>query len=80
MTGCHGIGHQLIVTGMFDPFILRLKLAFIIGLIITTPFWLYQLWAFIAPGLYKRERRWTYFFVGAAVPLFASAARWPTSR
>ena len=61
----------LYVTGIFDAFFLRLKLAFIVGVIISSPVWLYQFWAFIAPGLYARERRWAYFFVGAAVPLFA---------
>jgi sec-independent protein translocase protein TatC len=44
--------------------------AIIAGAIITSPIWLYQLWAFIAPGLYSREKRWTYLFVGTAVPLF----------
>lgn len=63
--GCH-----LFVTGIFDGLFLRLKLSIIIGVIITSPLWLYQLWAFIAPGLYRRERRWAYFFAGAAVPLF----------
>jgi sec-independent protein translocase protein TatC len=62
---------ELYVTGIFDAFFLRLKLAFITGVIISSPVWLYQFWAFIAPGLYARERRWAYFFVGAAVPLFA---------
>ena len=47
-----------------------LKVAIIAGAIITSPIWLYQLWAFIAPGLYSREKRWTYLFVGTAVPLF----------
>jgi sec-independent protein translocase protein TatC len=60
----------LYVTGIFDGFFLRLKLAFIVGVIISSPVWLYQFWAFIAPGLYARERRWAYFFVGSAVPLF----------
>jgi sec-independent protein translocase protein TatC len=64
----------LYVTGIFDAFFLRLKIAFITGLILSSPVWLYQLWAFIAPGLYARERRWAYFFVGAAVPLFALGA------
>src|ERR1700733_4936100 len=64
-------GCNLFVTGIFDALFLKLKLAIITGVIITSPFWLYQLWAFIAPGLYKRERRWAYFFGGAAVPLFA---------
>jgi sec-independent protein translocase protein TatC len=65
-------GHcTLYVTGIFDAFFLRLKLAFVVGILISSPVWLYQFWAFIAPGLYTRERRWAYFFVGAAVPLFA---------
>jgi sec-independent protein translocase protein TatC len=64
-------GCQLFVTGIFDAFFLRLKLALVIGIMISSPVWLYQFWAFIAPGLYSRERRWAYYFVGAAVPLFA---------
>ncbi len=40
------------------------------GWSLASPFWLYQLWAFIAPGLHKRERRYTYIFVAASVPLF----------
>jgi sec-independent protein translocase protein TatC len=66
-----GKGCQLFVTGIFDGLFLRLKIAIISGVIISGPLWLYQLWAFLAPGLYTRERRWAYFFAGAAVPLFA---------
>src|SRR5690348_17006118 len=70
-TGCYGpTGHPLVVTGVFDPFFVRLKVAFVVGLIVSSPIWFYQLWAFIAPGLYKRERRWTFAFVACAVPLF----------
>lgn len=65
---------SLVVSGIFQSFFLHLKLAFIIGLIVSAPVWLYQLWAFVAPGLYRRERRWTYLFIGAAVPLFAIGA------
>ena len=64
----------LYVTGIFDAFFLRLKIAFITGVILSSPVWLYQIWAFIAPGLYARERRWAYFFVGSAVPLFGLGA------
>ena len=73
-TGCHTIGHTLVINGIFDPFTLRIQMAFYVGLIISSPVWLYQLWAFIAPGLYSRERRWAYMFVGAAVPLFLIGA------
>ncbi len=69
-TGCSGFGDQLTVTGIFDPLSLRIKLAFYIALVGTCPVWLYQLWAFIAPGLYKREKKWAYLFTGTAVPLF----------
>jgi sec-independent protein translocase protein TatC len=73
-TGCHQIGHTLVINGIFDPFTLRIQMAFYVGLIISSPVWLYQLWAFIAPGLYSRERRWAYLFVAAAVPLFCIGA------
>jgi len=62
---------SLAVFGVFDGLFIHLKLAVVIGLIVSSPFWLYQLWAFVAPGLHKRERRWTYFFAGSAIPLFA---------
>ena len=70
-TGCHGgFGSTLVVNGVFDGFFLHLKIAFIVALVISSPIWLYQLWAFIAPGLYSREKRWTWAFIGSAVPLF----------
>src|SRR5882724_12923160 len=64
-TGCHRIGDQLVLSGVLDPFMLHLEVAFFFGLVITSPIWLYQIWAFVAPGLYRREKRWTYAFVGA---------------
>jgi sec-independent protein translocase protein TatC len=69
--GCGPDGHPLVVTGVFDPFFVKLKVAFVVGLVVSSPIWFYQLWAFIAPGLYSREKRWTFAFVGTAVPLFA---------
>jgi sec-independent protein translocase protein TatC len=66
--------HHLIVIGVFDGFMLRVQVAFFFGLIVTSPFWLYQIWAFIAPGLYSREKKWAYAFVGVAAPLFAAGA------
>src|ERR1700744_72407 len=73
-TGCKTTGDQLVVTGVFDPFMLRIKIAFFFGLIVSSPVWLYQLWAFIAPGLYRKEKRWAYLFVGVAAPLFGAGA------
>jgi sec-independent protein translocase protein TatC len=73
ISGCdiHEIGKTLIISGPLDAFYLRIKVAFMVGLIITSPIWLYQLWAFVAPGLYVKEKKYTYSFLGAAVPLFA---------
>jgi sec-independent protein translocase protein TatC len=65
---------QLYVTGVFDALFLKLQISIAAGIIISSPVWLYQVWAFIAPGLYRRERRWAYYFVGAALPLFAVGA------
>jgi sec-independent protein translocase protein TatC len=74
MTGCKQVGDQLAITGVFDSFFLRITVAFYIALVGTCPVWLYQLWAFIAPGLYRREKKWAYLFVGTAAPLFVAGA------
>jgi sec-independent protein translocase protein TatC len=68
---CNGqFGHTLTITGPLDGFYLHIKVAVVAGVVLTSPVWFYQLWAFVAPGLYRREKKWTYIFVGAAVPLF----------
>jgi sec-independent protein translocase protein TatC len=56
--------------GVGDGLILRLKIALWVGIIVGAPVWLYQLWAFIAPGLHRHERKWAYIFVAIAAPLF----------
>ncbi len=64
-------GHSLIYSGVMDGFYLHIKIAVLAGTIATSPVWLYQIWAFVAPGLYAKEKRWTFAFIGTAVPLFA---------
>jgi sec-independent protein translocase protein TatC len=56
------------VTSGFD---LRMRIAFSIGLLISAPIWLWQLWAFVMPGLTRKEIRYTIGFLTAAIPLFA---------
>jgi sec-independent protein translocase protein TatC len=58
-------------TGPLDQFMLQLKIALYVGLVLSAPIWLYQLWAFVAPGLHRRERRYGYSFAAVATPLFA---------
>lgn len=55
------------VTSSFD---MRLQVSIFLGVVMTSPIWLWNLWAFITPGLKKRERRYTLGFVFSAVPLF----------
>ena len=55
------------VIGAFD---LRMQVSVFLGVFITSPVWLYQLWAFITPALKKRERKYTLAFLLSAIPLF----------
>src|ERR1700683_2366723 len=66
-----GQGCTLYVSSIFDALFLKLKLSIIIGIVVTSPLWMYQFWAFIGPGLHVKEKRWAYFFAGSAFPLFA---------
>ena len=65
---------DLYINGLIGPFNLHLKIAFITGLILAAPFWLYQFWAFITPALHKREKRLSIVFVLVATPLFLSGS------
>ena len=60
--------------GIFEGFYIRLKVSLILGIIVSSPIWLYHLWAFITPALRRPEKRWTVMFLAAAVPLFAAGA------
>lgn len=57
-------------TGMTDAFSILITVGLFVGVVISSPVWLFQVWAFIVPGLTTRERRTAMFFIGAAVPLF----------
>jgi len=63
---------NLVYTNPTDPFNLSLKISFIAGVFLTSPFVLYQLWGFIAPGLYRHERRYVAPFMASTVGLFTA--------
>lgn len=62
---------QLTYLGVTAGFIVRLKICALVGVIGSAPFWLYQLWAFVTPGLKAKERKYTISFVTIASVLFA---------
>lgn len=53
----------LVFTGPIDKFMAHIKLAFIAGVTLSAPFWLYQLWKFISPALYKKEKNYAVGFI-----------------
>jgi sec-independent protein translocase protein TatC len=63
---------ELNYTHPLDGFGIKLKVSAIVGVLISAPVWLYQLWAFITPGLRRNERRWALTFVSASLVLFSS--------
>ena len=61
---------DLVNIGLASPFTLALKICAVAGAVLTAPIWLYQLWAFVVPGLLAKERKWALIFIGTATPLF----------
>jgi sec-independent protein translocase protein TatC len=68
------IGKSLVFTHPMDPLNLDLKVSLVGGAILASPFILYQVWLFIAPGLYQKERRFVVPFMAATVGLFLAGA------
>ena len=65
---------SLYINGVLGPLNLQIKVALLTGVIVAAPAWLYQLWSFIAPGLHKKEKRNSIFFIIAATPFFSAGA------
>ncbi|MER7488268.1 twin-arginine translocase subunit TatC [Streptomyces sp. NPDC126497] len=65
---------QITINGLLTPFTLALKVSLMAGVVLASPVWLYQLWAFVAPGLHRHEKKYAYAFVGTGAPLFMMGA------
>ena len=61
-------------SGVISAFDMQIKVSVFVGVLLSSPWWVYQLWAFITPGLTRRERLVTIGFVASAVPLFLTGA------
>ncbi|MGB8888436.1 MAG: twin-arginine translocase subunit TatC [Candidatus Korobacteraceae bacterium] len=66
----HHLDQKLVYLNPTDPFNMYLKISFLAGVFVASPFVLYQVWAFIAPGLYRNERRYVLPFMFSTVGLF----------
>lgn len=56
--------------GIGSAFTFRLKVALVLGLLLASPVWVWEIWAFILPALHRNEKRWVYVLTAAGVPLF----------
>src|SRR5580698_5553979 len=70
----HHLDTQLVYLNPVDVFNLYLKISFMAGAILASPFILYQVWLFISPGLYRQEKRYILPFMTATVGLFLTGA------
>jgi sec-independent protein translocase protein TatC len=66
----NGLADKLVVLSPTDAFNLYLKIGFMTGIFVASPFVLYQVWMFISPGLYRNEKRYVFPFMGSTVLLF----------
>jgi sec-independent protein translocase protein TatC len=66
----NGMSEKLVYLNPTEPFNMYLKVAALAGLFVTSPFVLYQVWAFISPGLYRNEKRYVVPFMVSTVSLF----------
>lgn len=64
------VNSTIVLSGIASGLMLQLKLCATAGVVISSPYWLYQVWAFVLPGLHPREKKWTRVFVAVAGPLF----------
>jgi len=69
-----GLEATLAITGIGGAFQFQLKISLIVGLIASSPVWLWQIWAFVLPALHRHERKWALLLTGTGAPLFVGGA------
>lgn len=69
-----GIRTTLAITGVGGAFQFQLKISLIVGLLVSSPLWLWQIWAFVLPALHRHEKRWALVLTATGAPLFVGGA------
>lgn len=65
-----GLDATLAVTGVGGALQFQLKISLIVGLVLSSPVWFWQIWAFVLPAMHKHEKKWAVLLTGTGVPLF----------
>ncbi len=61
-------------SGLLASFDMQMQVSLFLGVLLTSPWWIYQVWAFVTPGLTRKERRTAVVFLASAVPLFLAGS------
>lgn len=69
-----GIDSELVITGVGGALQFQLKISLVVGILISSPVWLWQLWGFVLPALHRHEKRWALLLTATGAPLFISGA------
>lgn len=69
-----GIETDLVLTGVGGAFSFQLKIGLIGGIVLASPFWLWQIWAFVLPAMHRHEKKWAILLTATGAPLFVGGA------
>lgn len=69
-----GVSSELVITGIGGAFQFALKICLVFGLLVASPVWLWQLWAFVLPAMHRHEKKWAVILVATGAPLFIGGA------
>ncbi|WP_456694757.1 twin-arginine translocase subunit TatC [Aeromicrobium sp. P5_D10] len=69
-----GIESNIVITGIGGAFQFQLKISLVTGILLSSPVWIWQAWAFILPALHRNEKRWAVLLTATAAPLFVGGA------
>jgi sec-independent protein translocase protein TatC len=69
-----GIQSDIVITGIGGAFQFQLKISLVVGLLISSPVWIWQAWAFVLPAMHRHEKRWALLLTATGAPLFIGGA------